>query len=159
MDKERYFEGVRKFSRNEMSVVGRTVGVETAIVAAWRRNDPANTSLPFIGTAEQKLSSFYLSTISLRHTDRRSYPGLLAMSSSAQSSKGSNNSIGPAGQAPPSSPKPHLSNLTSLPEARQQSYEEIYGPPENLLEIEVRLRQSHATTPLISAPTACRSFD
>jgi len=32
----------------------------------------------------------------------------------------------------------HHANLTTLPEARQQSYEEIYGPPENLLEIEVR---------------------
>lgn len=32
----------------------------------------------------------------------------------------------------------HLANM-ALPEARQQSYEEIYGPPENVLEIEVRL--------------------
>lgn len=30
----------------------------------------------------------------------------------------------------------HLANM-ALPEARQQSYEEIYGPPENVLEIEV----------------------
>lgn len=33
----------------------------------------------------------------------------------------------------------HLANM-ALPEARQQSYEEIYGPPENVLEIEVRLK-------------------
>lgn len=32
----------------------------------------------------------------------------------------------------------HLANM-ALPEARQQSYEEIYGPPENVLEIEVCL--------------------
>lgn len=27
--------------------------------------------------------------------------------------------------------------MQSLPDARQQSFEEIYGPPENFLEIEV----------------------
>jgi hypothetical protein len=31
----------------------------------------------------------------------------------------------------------HLANM-AIPEARQQSFEELYGPPENLLEIEVR---------------------
>jgi hypothetical protein len=29
--------------------------------------------------------------------------------------------------------------MQSLPDARQQTFEEIYGPPENFLEIEVRL--------------------
>jgi sorting nexin-3/12 len=28
--------------------------------------------------------------------------------------------------------------MQSLPDARQQSFEELYGPPENFLEIEVR---------------------
>jgi hypothetical protein len=28
----------------------------------------------------------------------------------------------------------------AIPEARQQSFEELYGPPENLLEIEVSSR-------------------
>ncbi|TID16823.1 sorting nexin-3 [Venturia nashicola] len=36
----------------------------------------------------------------------------------------------------------HLANM-ALPEARQQSYEEIYGPPENVLEIEVRDPRTH----------------
>ena len=31
-----------------------------------------------------------------------------------------------------------MSGFQSLPDARQQSFEEIYGPPENFLEIEVR---------------------
>ena len=34
---------------------------------------------------------------------------------------------------PPSPPK-----MQSMPESRQQTFEEIYGPPENFLEIEVR---------------------
>jgi hypothetical protein len=29
--------------------------------------------------------------------------------------------------------------MQSIPDARQQSFEELYGPPENFLEIEVRL--------------------
>lgn len=29
--------------------------------------------------------------------------------------------------------------MQAMPDARQQSFEEIYGPPENFLEIEVRL--------------------
>lgn len=36
-------------------------------------------------------------------------------------------------------PKPSHSNtyMQSMPDARLQSYDEIYGPPENFLEIEV----------------------
>lgn len=34
---------------------------------------------------------------------------------------------------------PHLANMAMLPDSRTQSYEELYGPPENLLEIEVCL--------------------
>ena len=37
----------------------------------------------------------------------------------------------------PTSANPHPSSLTTLPDPRQQSFEEIYGPPENILEIEV----------------------
>ena len=33
----------------------------------------------------------------------------------------------------------HRPILQSLPEARPQSFDEIYGPPENFLEIEVRV--------------------
>lgn len=33
--------------------------------------------------------------------------------------------------------------MQSLPEARSQSYEELYGPPENFLEIEVRNPMTH----------------
>ncbi|KAL8703473.1 MAG: hypothetical protein Q9201_003347 [Fulgogasparrea decipioides] len=32
-----------------------------------------------------------------------------------------------------------------MPDARQQSFEEIYGPPENFLEIEVKDPQTHGT--------------
>ena len=37
--------------------------------------------------------------------------------------------------------------MQSLPDTRQQSFDEIYGPPENFLEIEVRL-----SCPLLSHP-------
>ncbi|KAL2272120.1 hypothetical protein FJTKL_08207 [Diaporthe vaccinii] len=60
----------------------------------------------------------------------------------------------PANQAPPISPtspgpatapkgpvsrfqKPVMQSMSSLPDTRQQSFDEIYGPPENFLEIEV----------------------
>lgn len=33
--------------------------------------------------------------------------------------------------------------MQAMPDARQQSFEEIYGPPENFLEIEVRHRCWH----------------
>jgi sorting nexin-3/12 len=38
--------------------------------------------------------------------------------------------------------------IQSMPDTRQQSFEEIYGPPENFLEIEVGLvlLLSHATS-------------
>jgi hypothetical protein len=37
--------------------------------------------------------------------------------------------------------------MQAMPDARQQSFEEIYGPPENFLEIEVRLSLSQLATP------------
>ncbi|OTA58654.1 Phox-like protein [Hypoxylon sp. EC38] len=36
--------------------------------------------------------------------------------------------------------------LQSMPDTRQQSFEEIYGPPENFLEIEVRNPRTHGTS-------------
>jgi len=33
--------------------------------------------------------------------------------------------------------------MQAMPDARQQSFEEIYGPPENFLEIEVKNPQTH----------------
>ncbi|KAL9640864.1 MAG: hypothetical protein Q9164_000022 [Protoblastenia rupestris] len=36
--------------------------------------------------------------------------------------------------------------MQAMPDARQQSFEEIYGPPENFLEIEVRNPQTHGTS-------------
>ncbi|KAI9894897.1 MAG: Sorting nexin-3 [Vezdaea aestivalis] len=33
--------------------------------------------------------------------------------------------------------------MQAIPDARQQSFDEIYGPPENLLEIEVKSPQTH----------------
>lgn len=35
-------------------------------------------------------------------------------------------------------PRPVMQSMSSLPDTRQQSFDEIYGPPENFLEIEVR---------------------
>ena len=35
------------------------------------------------------------------------------------------------------------SMLSSMPDTRQQTFEEIYGPPENFLEIEVRQPRTH----------------
>ncbi|KAG8167139.1 hypothetical protein KVR01_002828 [Diaporthe batatas] len=66
----------------------------------------------------------------------------------------------PATQAPPISPtspgpaaapkgpvsrfaKPVMQSMSSLPDTRQQSFDEIYGPPENFLEIEVRNPRTH----------------
>jgi hypothetical protein len=37
----------------------------------------------------------------------------------------------------------HRPILQSLPDTRQQSFDEIYGPPENFLEIEVRRRPTY----------------
>ncbi|KAK6614639.1 sorting nexin-3 [Botrytis cinerea] len=53
-----------------------------------------------------------------------------------------------AGQTSPKSPtSPGRSSIPSamqaMPDSRQQSFEEIYGPPENFLEIEVRDPQTH----------------
>jgi sorting nexin-3/12 len=39
--------------------------------------------------------------------------------------------------------------MQALPDARQQSFEEIYGPPENFLEIEVRSCPLHSTILLL----------
>ncbi|TGO56967.1 hypothetical protein BCON_0071g00210 [Botryotinia convoluta] len=52
------------------------------------------------------------------------------------------------GQTSPKSPtSPGRSSIPSamqaMPDSRQQSFEEIYGPPENFLEIEVRDPQTH----------------
>lgn len=38
---------------------------------------------------------------------------------------------------------PKTLNMQSLPDARSQSFEELYGPPENFLEIEVRNPMTH----------------
>ncbi|KAF7546645.1 hypothetical protein G7Z17_g8284 [Cylindrodendrum hubeiense] len=44
----------------------------------------------------------------------------------------------------PESPKDlHRPILQSMPDTRQQSFDEIYGPPENFLEIEVRSPRTH----------------
>ena len=45
----------------------------------------------------------------------------------------------------PTQPQPDFLKMQALPDARQQSFEEIYGPPENFLEIEVR---GHNLSPL-----------
>ncbi|KAH0843838.1 Sorting nexin-3 [Fonsecaea pedrosoi] len=37
--------------------------------------------------------------------------------------------------------------MQALPESRQQTFEEIYGPPENFLEIEVKNPQTHGSSP------------
>ncbi|KAF5972490.1 GRD19 [Fusarium coicis] len=42
----------------------------------------------------------------------------------------------------------HRPILQSMPDTRQQSFDEIYGPPENFLEIEVRSLVPHAPYPL-----------
>jgi sorting nexin-3/12 len=44
----------------------------------------------------------------------------------------------PKGDTTPPKRDSHLANMAMLPDSRAQSYEEIYGAPENLLEIEVR---------------------
>lgn len=46
--------------------------------------------------------------------------------------------------------------MQSLPDSRAQTYEELYGPPENFLEIEVRFHHSpttHPAAPLRAAPS------
>ncbi|KAH0497402.1 hypothetical protein TgHK011_004705 [Trichoderma gracile] len=44
---------------------------------------------------------------------------------------------------PQPSPDLHRPILQSMPDTRQQSFDEIYGPPENFLEIEVRNPRTH----------------
>ncbi|KAF5019082.1 hypothetical protein F66182_8922 [Fusarium sp. NRRL 66182] len=57
-----------------------------------------------------------------------------------------------AGHDVPTSPGSqfHRPILQSMPDTRQQSFDEIYGPPENFLEIEVR------PYPSLSTPTVSR---
>ena len=42
--------------------------------------------------------------------------------------------------------------MQAMPDARQQSFEEIYGPPENFLEIEVSLSLSYLCALSASQP-------
>ena len=49
----------------------------------------------------------------------------------------------------------HRPILQSLPDTRQQSFDEIYGPPENFLEIEVRKPPFHRKN--LSRPVPCHS--
>jgi hypothetical protein len=44
--------------------------------------------------------------------------------------------------------------MQAVPESRQQTFEEIYGPPENFLEIEVR-----NNTPMPKLPRSIRVTD
>ncbi|KAF3065398.1 hypothetical protein CFAM422_009859 [Trichoderma lentiforme] len=48
-----------------------------------------------------------------------------------------------AAQAARKSPDLHRPIMQSMPDTRQQSFDEIYGPPENFLEIEVRNPRTH----------------
>ncbi|PTB79970.1 Phox-like protein [Trichoderma longibrachiatum ATCC 18648] len=48
-----------------------------------------------------------------------------------------------AARAARKSPDLHRPILQSMPDTRQQSFDEIYGPPENFLEIEVRNPRTH----------------
>jgi hypothetical protein len=50
-----------------------------------------------------------------------------------------------AARAARKSPDLHRPILQSMPDTRQQSFDEIYGPPENFLEIEVRKPTSRST--------------
>jgi hypothetical protein len=56
----------------------------------------------------------------------------------------------------------HLINtatMQAMPDARQQSFEEIYGPPENFLEIEVRApRSPDSSIPLLDPPSLLTLF-
>jgi hypothetical protein len=46
----------------------------------------------------------------------------------------------------------HRPILQSMPDTRQQSFDEIYGPPENFLEIEVRIFFSIPLCALLPGP-------
>jgi hypothetical protein len=46
--------------------------------------------------------------------------------------------------------------MQSIPDARQQSFEELYGPPENFLEIEVRAAQPPPTSLTTQPYSPCR---
>ena len=61
-----------------------------------------------------------------------------------------NQEQGQGGTSPPSSPGDHRPIMQSLPDTRQQSFDEIYGPPENFLEIEVRYRPQYEALKLRS---------
>lgn len=42
---------------------------------------------------------------------------------------------------------PHRPIMQAMPDTRQQSFDEIYGPPENFLEIEVSHKKPNRTHP------------
>ncbi|KAJ6442392.1 major facilitator superfamily transporter protein [Purpureocillium lavendulum] len=52
-------------------------------------------------------------------------------------------SAGATKGASPPSPNLHRPIMQAMPDTRQQSFDEIYGPPENFLEIEVRNPRTH----------------
>ncbi|PKS12099.1 hypothetical protein jhhlp_001396 [Lomentospora prolificans] len=62
---------------------------------------------------------------------------------SSQDSSGAAPREGAATISSPTSPRFHRPILQSMPDNRQQSFDEIYGPPENFLEIEVRNPRTH----------------
>jgi hypothetical protein len=57
--------------------------------------------------------------------------GLKSLQVPQQKPKASSNFFKETGLAPP------VAVMQAMPDSRQQSFEEIYGPPENFLEIEV----------------------
>jgi hypothetical protein len=64
--------------------------------------------------------------------------------SPTSSTAGSNKSpTAAASAAAAAAARLHRPILQSLPDTRQQSFDEIYGPPENFLEIEVRNPRTH----------------
>ncbi|TGJ83336.1 hypothetical protein E0Z10_g5414 [Xylaria hypoxylon] len=81
---------------------------------------------------------------------RGSYPETTVKTASEQE---------PAGGVPPKSPTQNATAggirgmasmarpiMQSMPDTRHQSFDEIYGPPENFLEIEVRNPRTHGTS-------------
>jgi sorting nexin-3/12 len=77
-------------------------------------------------------------------------------SASSQPKASPTSPTSPTASAAAAAARLHRPIMQSLPDTRQQSFDEIYGPPENFLEIEVRphppcLPSSSLCVPLCSA--------
>ncbi|KAK5999021.1 Sorting nexin-3 [Cladobotryum mycophilum] len=101
----------------------------------------------FAGKKERSLSLTYPldddNLLSLFRPSLLSRSFLQPVAPSTTAKLSDNQSSGAASPPASRSPDLHRPILQSMPDTRQQTFDEIYGPPENFLEIEVRNPRTH----------------